>query len=1185
MLVHLKSLTIKGFKSFAEPVTLEFEPGVMVVVGPNGSGKSNVVDAVAWVLGAQGPRTLRSAKMEDVIFAGTPERAPLGRAEVTLTLDNSDGELSLPLNEVSVTRTLFRNGESEYAINRNPCRLLDVQELLSDAGVGRTQHLVVSQGQLEAVLDARPEERRLAIEEAAGVIKYRRRRERTERRLEATDGDLSRATDLVREVHRQLRPLRRQAEAAHRHEELVAERRRLQLQLVGMELEVLDGTVLARSQDVSLLEREEEGSLSELSRIDSELAIVEQSRPHTTDQSARSLRAAQSLAERARGAEMVLSERSRSLVHEASTLAGDDLVTALQSEAGELAAGLLVTGQDMEALRPMLAELNQAGEALEREKAMLVDQESVPGRPDGDSDASAETALREKLARLETLHHGIARDQAALDHLRQRSDAAQARLQGALGGLEESQALSARLVEETCEAEKAAAVASQQLVQAEALLARRRDASSAAEGELRAASARADALESALVEASQAAGAGLLASCEGLLGSLAEVMEVQPGWERAVVAALGEVSGGVLVKGIGLATAAAEQVFNHRASVTLVPLTEEGVRPTPFPAVFQGGSWPSGSPGPLPLLERVRPLHPDILPLLVKLLGEVDAVEGGWEQALAAQEKRPSRTVVSKDGQRIGPVSWSLGGPSRPTVNVGALREAKRELEASEKAAAEARSLLGEAEGSAKRLAAFNAESTSRLSSLRAELAAAEASDERFSGVVVSTRSELDATRAELEELFRRVAQDSAEVEGLEAALPSLRESAQRAAIRAAESSSRASRAREIDQRAAGVASALRDLQVRAAAVEERRRMLEERSAAVESRLEVAREAALQDARRKSALEARAAVAWRLALQARRVRGEASELAEALQDALAEEERIERRTADRLGSLRRSRAGIQVRLSELRERLAGARLARAEAALRLEAAVEGLRRELDASPEEARTAAAGEPTVGVKERLARVDAALSSLGPVNQLARTELASLEERSEFLESQLEDVRGARRELAKVISGIDEEMVAIFGAAFAEVQARFSELVATLFPGGSGSLKLTDPSDLLGTGVEIEARPGGKSVKRLSLLSGGERSLVALAFLFSLSGAKRTPFYLMDEVEAALDDVNLSQFLALVGRLRLQTQLVLVTHQKRTMEIADRLFGVTVQPGTSSKVVTERLEARQGGLLVPG
>src|SRR5579864_1760316 len=243
--MFLKSLTLKGFKSFAETTTLEFEPGVTVVVGPNGSGKSNIVDAVAWVLGAQGPRTVRSSKMEDVIFAGSAKRPALGRAEVALTIDNSAGLLPIEFSEVTITRTLFRSGDSEYAINGVPCRLLDVQELLSDSGVGRQQHVIVSQGQLDAVLNARPEERRLIIEEAAGVLKFRRRRERAQRRLEATEANLTRLSDLLREVRRQLRPLERQAEAARRHLELADEVRALRVHVAGQELTALEGRLAA----------------------------------------------------------------------------------------------------------------------------------------------------------------------------------------------------------------------------------------------------------------------------------------------------------------------------------------------------------------------------------------------------------------------------------------------------------------------------------------------------------------------------------------------------------------------------------------------------------------------------------------------------------------------------------------------------------------------------------------------------------------------------------------------------------------------------------------------------------------------------------------------------------------------------------------------------------------------------
>jgi len=305
--MFLKSLSMKGFKSFADPTVLEFEPGITVVVGPNGSGKSNVVDAVTWVLGAQGPRSLRSQKMEDVIFAGTTSRAALGRAEVSLTIDNASGKLPVDMAEVTITRTLFRSGDSEYAINGTPCRLLDIQELLSDSGVGRQQHMIIGQGQLDTVLNARPEDRRAIVEEAAGVLKHRRRRERAERRLAATQENLERLGDLVREVRRQIRPLERQAVAARNHDTLAAELRTVRLHLAGTELASLGERRRVATEGLAVL-RTEEGQLAEtLERLDADAtATAAELASRREEDLASALGRVQGLVERARGTASVL---------------------------------------------------------------------------------------------------------------------------------------------------------------------------------------------------------------------------------------------------------------------------------------------------------------------------------------------------------------------------------------------------------------------------------------------------------------------------------------------------------------------------------------------------------------------------------------------------------------------------------------------------------------------------------------------------------------------------------------------------------------------------------------------------------------------------------------------------------------------------------------------------------------
>ena len=345
--MFLKSLSMKGFKSFADPTVLEFEPGITVVVGPNGSGKSNVVDAVTWVLGAQGPRSLRSAKMEAVIFAGTSSRPALGRAEVSLTIDNASGKLPIDLAEVTITRTLFRSGDSEYAINGAPCRLLDVQELLSDSGVGRQQHMIIGQGQLDTVLNARPEDRRAIIEEAAGVLKHRRRRERAERRLAATAENLERLGDLVREVRRQIRPLERQAAAARSHDSVASTLLAVRRYLAGVELAELSSRRRAATQGLTVCHEEERELHTALEVLDAEASSTSaELSSHREEDLARALGHVQGLVERARGTAGVIRERVRATSAALDAAADVDVVSTLEADAARLATELAaVAGQ------------------------------------------------------------------------------------------------------------------------------------------------------------------------------------------------------------------------------------------------------------------------------------------------------------------------------------------------------------------------------------------------------------------------------------------------------------------------------------------------------------------------------------------------------------------------------------------------------------------------------------------------------------------------------------------------------------------------------------------------------------------------------------------------------------------------------------------------------------------------
>jgi chromosome segregation protein len=1164
--MFLKSLSLKGFKSFADPAVLEFEPGVTVVVGPNGSGKSNVVDAVAWVLGAQGPRTVRSQKMEDVIFMGTANRPALGRAEVSLTIDNSSGRLPADLAEVTITRTLFRSGDSEYSINGTPCRLLDIQELLSDTGVGRQQHVIISQGHLDAILEARPEDRRSVIEEAAGVLKFRRRRERAERRLATTEENLERLFDLVREVKRQIRPLERQAAAARSYSGLADELRSVRLYVARTELEALDARHaegLRHQQE----QRQRETTLAEeLGRLDADSVRTadELSAERDSDLTA-ALGRSEGMVERARGLTGVLRERQRSLAQALDAAADADVVSTLEAEGARLADELSAAEVEHEALAPEQDGLAAAEAALAAEL-----EAHLAGQADGAELRQAEEAVTVARGQLASLEHALERDRRTLDQVVARLSAAERRA-GALEG--EEHELGERLAE-TEQARHAlqAAVAATEAAHTAAVrrLELAEETLRQAEQEQARSQARADALERALDEARGAAGAELLAGVDGVIGTLLDLVEVDSGWEEAFEAAAGASLAAVVVSGSEPARQALSRLRQGGATGAVLALTGAGARP----AALAGPAVPDGTES---IRAHVRPRaggpsYPGLDGVLDLLLAGTCCAVRGWSEAIDLALARPDLVVVTAEGDRFSPTGWRVrAGGGMVTAALVDEARARAEVARGEVVEADAERTAARAEVTASREAASEAVRADDRNEVAHQ--AARAGRQRVGAdrdLVAAELEEIRRTRAELDD---RIGRDAARVGELVAGLPALERARDRAAeVLAAAAAER----RGIDERIAAAALARSEWEAKVAGLAERRRVLAERLGEVERRLTGHAEERQEAAERRTRLEADALAVERLLGVVTEAQAGLDALLSTLRDQHRRQVEAVRAGGARLEELRRRRSEGEHELAATRSRLQKAELDLVEATVRREAVVDALRRELGCGPEEAAEAPEPELAEGVlpSARVAELEAELAKLGPVNPLAMEELTELGERHQFLESQVEDVRKARRELHQVIRTLDEEIMHVFDAAFADVNEHFSNLITSLFPGGTGRLSLTDPGNLLDTGVEVEVRPAGRNVKRLSLLSGGERSLVAMAYLFAVFRSRPSPFYLMDEVEAALDDVNLMRFLALVNEFRAEAQLIIVSHQKRTMEAADALYGVTMAPGGSSKVVSQKV-----------
>ena len=1158
--MFLKALTLKGFKSFADTTVMQLEPGVTVVVGPNGSGKSNVVDAIAWVLGAQAPSAVRSQKMDDVIFAGTAKRPALGRAEVMLTLDNSSGLLPIEFTEVTISRTLFRTGESEYAINGVASRLLDVQDLLSDAGVGRQQHVIVSQGQIDAVLNARPEERRAIIEEAAGVLKFRRRKERAERRLDATEASLLRVQDLLREVRRQLRPLERQAEAARRHGGLVAELQSLRVFLAGREIASLRTRLTTLAGDKISSSDAEKTLRNELTRLDTDVLLseTELSARGDTDISDELVRVEQ-LRERTRGLGAVLVERRRSMERDHGQLMDAGVIANLEHDAARFSGELAAVVAELAELAPAAEALGAEEEAFraERHDTMSVLQAASSSNTAASAAAEVRGELRSLRAGVERAESELRRQLARLEGLREKLAQLEADSGRLKADCESSQAVEAPLVAEVERAESRRLAAD---AASDSMLATRQ---SAAE-ELSRWCARSDALHMALDSARARAGAESLANLSGVMGTLLELVEIDTGWEAAAEAAMGEALLAVVVESPAAARRALESL---RAAHTTGAVIALGVPATSLPTP------PIGEPIRAHVRAHAHSNRVDIEALLDALLGgAVRVVE--WSDAFDGALAYPTATVVTSTGDRFGRAGWRLG-TSGGGATAAALEEA---VERASGAAAELEkcdAVLRAARSEAQAARQAEADLARRLDANDARFTASSEALLRVQSDRRETVTEIEAMTRVVNEAVERIERERGRIRELNTLVPALE--ADELAESVAATSRGEARAR-IESHTALLASRRKDLEVRNAALQEREQFLARRIEETERRLTADSHARADAAQRREDIERSLLAVARLADLVDRHR-------HAIEFRLAELHDQRRRQSDevralvgRLDELRRARALAERQLDETRERARRVDIEEAEARMRLEAAVESLRRELDVEPAAAEVAELPELPEGITAaaRVRDLERELRLLGPINPLALEEFNELQERHRFLEEQLEDVRNTRRELARVIKAVDLEIQTVFAAAFADVSANFTSLFTMLFPGGTGTLLLTNPDDLLNTGIEVEAKPSGKNVKKLSLLSGGERSLTALAYLFAVFRSRPSPFYVMDEVEAALDDVNLHRFLGLVAEFRRDAQLLIVSHQKRTMEAGDSLLGVSMQPGGSSKVVTERQSA---------
>ena len=1166
--MHLKSLTLKGFKSFAQPTTFQFERGVTCVVGPNGSGKSNVVDALAWVMGEQGAKTLRGGKMEDVIFAGTATKGPLGRAEVMLTIDNSDGALPIEYTEVTISRTLFRSGGSEYAINGDPCRLLDVQELLSDSGLGREMHVIVGQGQLDSVLRATPEERRGFIEEAAGILKHRRRKEKTERKIEAMQANLARLSDLAGEVRRQLKPLGQQAEIAREAQNIASQARDAKSRILANDIvqiqTSLETTATSESQ-----RRSERNILQEmLSENTQRLGQLESPELNKKLDRARQISFDfDSLQERIRSISNIASARAALLEssdQEQSKFDMSSITVDIEKAELEIVRFQEEVARLNQELQTAEGSRNVARDALDAFDSKTQEQNSLISKYDLDL---AEFANNVKVAesKLEAFRNEKTRHEEILSAARSRHLEQSKQYQELESLLSKNQPAASNLESNYEAAQRAVSEASAKI---ESL----RDQLHEAEREKDALAGKRSALNLTL-EQKDGASSLTQAQLRGIRGLVANHMRIEPGFEQAIAAALGSLADALVAEDMDSGLSALEHLKRTDGGRVEIIIADVDIR-----SEISLGNQIAGAK----LASEVVSAPDGVLKLLstVVIVDDLDSARNYFRSS------GEDRQVITKQGDVLTRAVLRGGSSSKPS---------KLELVAERDAA----------EATLARL-------SSRIETLSSELAQAKSNELASKNSAKLALAELNEQDAKLASQAEKLGRIRVQVEALQSELDrlgSVADSNDQAITQALQELEAAiSRLREFENQGRPTQSlsdrellseALEkqrskelNIRVELGAAEERLRVETEKSENLKNQLDSSRAAVEQAI---AAAKART-VQLRSAKQVLKLLPVLIEnVSESSNQAKREYNLLEQERSDQFQELTKVRgdiASIQQKLSELTQSVHDIELQNHEKRLNLANLVTRAQEELgldeqtllvEYGPDQLIPSADEdkEPVPfnrdAQMQRLKDAEKLLEKLGRVNPLALEEFAALEQRHKFLTDQLQDLTETRKDLIKIIADLDEKMQVIFNDAFQDTKKAFEKVFPILFPGGTGSIFLTDPDNLLTTGLEVNVKPAGKKIERLSLLSGGERSLAAVALMVSIFKARPSPFYVMDEVEAALDDANLGRLLSLFEDLRVNSQLIIITHQKRTMEIADALYGVSMKSDGISAVVGQRLREK--------
>ena len=1180
--MYLKTLTIRGFKSFASKTTFDFEPGVTSVIGPNGSGKSNVVDALSWVMGEQGAKNLRGGKMEDVIFAGTTGRSALGRAQVELTIDNSDGTLPIDFSEVTISRTLFRTGGSEYHINGESARLLDIQELLSDSGLGREMHVIVGQGQLDRILQATPEERRGFIEEAAGILKHRRRKERSERKLESMRSNLDRVRDLTDEVQRQLGPLSKQAETARKAQ-------RIQHDVRDASARLLADEVVSQTQRLKELVESDQDLEQRQQNLTAELEHAERSAHQLAEQHTKISQASASarehryqltsLAERYRSLQAVAQERYKTASRPPMASSGLTPEEA-EKQLVENQQGFQVAQDKLQSLSEALDTAQQRREKAERQARIARETHTQLVREEADQQkaltvaesrkSSAETKFASLSAELERLLAEGSQSATSTDEGEKELD------------VQEQALVEAEAAEQAAEAEKSEADESARkrrevVKEAEAQL-------NSIRSELSAARARVEVLEQSLQPAS---GTAMAAIHEHVPQDVSEILTIEPGWETAIAALLAGSTDRAWLDNLEAGITAIETLQNHDvADIRIFYPSQAQWDPLAISDVRLASS-------------VISPRLPETAAFkhFASLLQTAVLVEELQDAQKLLARSQASNTTSIRIATRAGHVltsSWldfhgdgSTSSLERRAEYDRAVEEVQRFSAALDQAAKDHATVVAEqheAETAVRALEPELQEYRSRVATLRERIALQKKTLEQQYAAQKRHETRLEKLQEDVEKARTALDLATERYDATEAASMFTDDSssiveAATEAQQQAEQEATAARAAETEARLALRTAENTHQQAEQRIEQSRRRLSAAKIAQQEYQRAVARQR--QTLERLTALVSAITTAIeRIDVSVERAENDYQELEQQRQQ-LQEKLELAERTTNH----------ARQQLAKVQEQLHERKLVRQEHELKLEQLHERSLAELGYShqylvsnfgpnqpiylgeDEDSQTVAFDRKEQ--EKRLRSAKRNLSALGKINPLALEEYSAVQERHEYLTQQLDDLEGSRRDLLQIIQDVNATVLKVFTAAYEDTAAQFEHVFATLFPGGEGRLSLTEPDNMLETGIEVEARPAGKKVKRLSLLSGGERSLAAIALLVSIFKARPSPFYVMDEVEAALDDTNLTRLLTILKELQNDSQLIIITHQKRTMEISDALYGVSMRGDGVSQVISQRLD----------